>query len=75
MFKSTADGVAGSTGIRVARPVDKAYNAEGGLVTTQHLRLADNIVSGTARSIKPAPTCNATVLPFTSMHRNCTQGI
>jgi len=67
MFKSTAVGVAGSPGIRVARPVDKAYNAGPGIVTTHHPRLADNIASGTARSIRPAPTYNATV-PLFAIH-------
>ena len=65
--------MAGSLGMHVALPVDKAYNAGPGIVTTQHPRQADNIVSGTARSIRPAPTFNATVLPFTSIHRDCAQ--
>jgi len=75
MFKSTADGVAGSPGMHVALPVDKAYNAGRGIVTTQHPRLVDNIVSGTARSIRPAPTYNATVLPLSSIHHDCTLAI
>ena len=56
-----ADGVDGSPGIRVARRVDKAYNAGGGLVTTQHPRQVVNIASGTARSIRHARTYNAMV--------------
>jgi len=55
-------GVAGRPGIRVARHVVKVYNAEGGLVTTQHHRQMDNIASGTTRSTKPALTHSATVL-------------
>jgi len=61
------DGVTGKHGIRVARHVDMAYNTGPDIVTTQHLRQADNIASGTAQSIRPALKSNATVL-YVLMH-------
>ena len=67
--------MAGSPGMHVALPVDKAYNAGPGIVTNLHPRQAGNIASGTARSIRPAPTYNATVLPLSSIHRDCAHAI
>ena len=64
MFKSTADGMVGCHGMLVARHVDMAYNAGGGLVTTLHHRQVVNIASGTARSIRHAPISTATVPDF-----------
>ena len=75
LYKLTVDGVAGRLGMHVARPVGKAYNAGPGIVTTQHLRLADNIASGTVWSIRPALTYNATVLPLSTIHHDCTQAL
>ena len=67
LSKLTAAGVAGHPGIDVALPVDKAYNAGPGIVTTHHPRQVDNIVSGTVWSIRPVPISNATV-PLFAIH-------